>query len=110
MCDTFVHLFFFLYSESQTSYLWDNFAFQPFQYIRERLLCLARLLTPNFFRKYLFTQSACDRGEKLRGKWHRKSFQRRTGNDRQIKISNKLRYSLNLITTRDMAQNLFDIS
>ena len=24
--------------------------------------------------------------------------------------SNKLRYSLNLITTRDMAQNLFDIS
>ena len=63
MC-TFTTLL-FLYSESQTSYLWDNFAFQPFQYIRERLLCLARLLTPNFFRKYLFTQSACDRAEKL---------------------------------------------
>ena len=80
ICDTCVHL---------QSHLCDNSAFQPFQYIRERLLSLAHLSTHNFFRKSLYTQSACDWGEKLQGKWHWKCFQRRIGNVRQITMSKK---------------------
>ena len=57
----------FLYSRSQNSQLWDTFAFQTFQYIRERLLSLPHWSTRNYFRKSLYTQSACDRGVKLRG-------------------------------------------
>ena len=56
ICDTCVHL---------QSYLCDNSAFQ---YIRERLLSLAHLSTHNFFHKSLYTQSACDWGEKLQEK------------------------------------------